>query len=270
MALRLVVAHSPAERSAARAVEAHVFLQAFANTPDMMVREYGPYEDRSRFITIIDDADGSALGTARLIIADDVAPVKTLLDVAGDPWRLDVADSLAAAGLLGQPVWDVASLAVHPRHRAGSSGAEVSLALCHGIWRYARNCGVPGMVTILDDRVLRLVRAMGLPWFPMVGATSRFYLGSPASTPCVFAVESAEDHVRAVRPDLADALVHGAFRSIVLDPADLLPTRGSLVCEAPPLDRQAPSPPLRRDVAGWRPAASSRSEFLANSSSRPA
>ena len=260
------MAHSPAERNAARAVEAHVFMQAFGNTPDVMVREYGPYEERSRFVTVMDDADGSALGTARLIVAG-AAPVKTLLDVAGDPWRLDVANSLAAAGLSGRPVWDVASLAVHPRYRAGSSGAEVSLALCHGIWRYARDSAVPGMVTILDDRVLRLVRAMGLPWFPMVGATSRSYLGSPASTPCVFVVESAAEHVRAVRPDLADALVHGRFRSIALDPSDLLPARGSLVREASPLDRRAPSPPLHRDVAGWRPPRSSRSEVLATSSS---
>jgi hypothetical protein len=261
VALRLLVADSPAERAAARRVEAEVFLQAFGNTPEVMAREYGPYEQRSRFVAVVDDADGSALGTARLITPDGSGRLKTLLDVAGEPWQLSVPDGLAAAGLAGRTVWDVASLAVHPRFRAGAAGAEVSLALCHGIWRYARDCGIPGMVTILDDRVHRLVRAMGLPWHAMAGATSQPYLGSPASTPCVFVVATAEDEVRAARPDLSPALAHGVFRSITVDPTDLAPTRGGPVPEAAPSDRLALP---RRDTTGWRPPASRRAPALAN------
>ncbi|MDP5183853.1 hypothetical protein QOZ88_14530 [Blastococcus sp. BMG 814] len=248
MAFRLLVAHSPAERDAARQVEADVFLQAFGNTPELLAQEYGPYEERSRFVAVIDDESGVALGTARLI-TDGAAPVKTVLDIAGAPWHLPVAESLAAVDLEPATVWDVASLAVDPRYRAGAAGAEVSVALCHGIWRYARNCGVPGMVTILDDRVHRLVRAMGLPWHAMAGATSQPYLGSPASTPCVFAVATAEAEVYGSRPDLAPALDHGVFRSITVDPADLAATRGTFVDSAEPALVGAP----RRDTTGWRP-----------------
>ena len=265
MALRLLVAHSPAERDAARRVEAQVFLQAFGNTPEVMEQEYGPYEERSRFVTVIDEAGGSALGTARLILPDATGTVKTLVDVAGEPWHLDVAETLRAAGLSGRPVWDVASLAVDRRYRTGASGAEVSLALCHGIWQYSRNCGVHGLVTILDDRVLRLVQAMGLPWYPMAGATSGYYLGSPASTPCDFRVASAADSVRTRRPDLAPALVHGTFRSIALDQADLLPGRGGPL---PPVAlRSEPDRPAvaRRDTSGWRPPTHRRTGTLVSS-----
>ncbi|WP_346621225.1 hypothetical protein [Blastococcus montanus] len=261
MALRLLVAHSPEERDAARQVEADVFLQAFGNTPELLAEEYGPYEARSRFVAVIDDASGAALGTARLIVAG-ASPVKTLLDVAGAPWHLPVADSLGAVDLAPSAVWDVGTLAVDPRFRAGAAGAEVSVALCHGIWRYARNCGVPGLVTILDDRVRRLVRAMGLPWYPMAGATSQPYLGSPASTPCVFVVRTAESEVYGARPDLAPALDHGVFRSITVDPADLAPTRGVLVEPAAPVER--PLPPPRRDTTGWRPPTSRREELIAH------
>jgi hypothetical protein len=265
MALRLLVAHTPAERDAARRVEAQVFLQAFGNTPEVMEQEYGPYEERSRFVTVIDEVGGSALGTARLILPDDAGTVKTLTDVAGEPWHLDVAVALRAAGLSGRPVWDVASLAVDRRYRSGASGAEVSLALCHGIWQYSRNCGVHGLVTILDDRVLRLVQVMGLPWNPMAGATSRYYLGSPASTPCDFRVGSAADSVRARRPDLLPALFDGTFRSIALDPADLLPGRGgSLPRAAPPEQPDRPSV-ARRDTSGWRSPAHRRTATLVSS-----
>jgi hypothetical protein len=253
MGLRLLVAHSPAELDAARDVEARVFLQAFGNTTEDMEREYGPYRDRSRFVTVIDDVAGTALGVARLIVPGAAGPVKTLLDVAGDPWHLPVPETLAAERLSAGPVWDVASLAVDRRHRSGAAGAEVMLALCHGIYRYTLFSGVEGLVTILDDRVLRLVRVMGGPWAPMAGATSRYYLGSPASTPCICRVDSIAECIRTRRPDLAPAMVDGTFQSITVDPADLLPGRGAPVPAAP--GRGLPSRPLprRRDTSGWQP-----------------
>ncbi|MGK5113587.1 MULTISPECIES: hypothetical protein [unclassified Geodermatophilus] len=260
MALRLLVADSPAERAAARDVEARVFLQAFGNTPEVMEQEYGAYRDRSRFLVVLDDADGMALGAARLIVPDATGEVKTLTDVAGEPWHLDVPDSLRTAGLAGRPVWDVASLAVDRRFRSGAAGAEVTLALCHGLLRHSQLCGAEGLVTILDDRVLRLLRVMGVPWAPMAGASSRFYLGSPASTPCVCLVDSIGPNIRAVRPELAPGVVDGVFTSIAVDPADLRPGRG-----APVRETVAPTGPVmaRRDTTGWRPPTHRRPEVVA-------
>ena len=211
----------------------------------------------------MDDESGDALGTARLITAGS-SPVKTLVDVAGEPWHLPVADSLATAGLAPATVWDVASLAVAPGTAPARRVPRSAPRLCHGIWRYARNCGVPGLVTILDDRVRRLVRAMGLPWYPMAGATSQPYLGSPASTPCVFVVRTAEEEVYGARPDLAPSLDHGVFRSIVVDPADLVPTRGTVVHETMPAGRPERSLPLRRDTTGWRPPTSRHADLSAS------
>jgi hypothetical protein len=257
-----MVAHSPAERDAAREVEAQVFLQAFGNTPDVMEQEYGTYSDRSRFVTVIDDAAGSALGVARLILPDDAGTLKTLMDVAGEPWHLSVPDILRAEGLAGRPVWDVASLAVDRRYRSGAAGAEVMLALCHGIYRYTLFSGVDGLVTILDDRVLRLVRLMGGPWAPMTGASSGYYLGSSASTPCICRVDSIAESIRTRRPDLARAAVDGEFRSISMDPADLLPGRGAPV-PAVTASSQSNRPVVpRRDTTGWKPPTHRRPEAV--------
>ncbi|MGY1823238.1 hypothetical protein [Geodermatophilus sp. SYSU D00079] len=251
MPVRLLVAHTPAEREAARTVEGEVFLQAFGNTPEEMEREYGPFEARSRFVVVLDEEAGSALGAARLILPDPAAgPVKTLVDVAGPPWHADVADGLATAGLSGGPVWDVASLAVDRRFRSGAAGAEVTLALCHGILEHPRLCGAEGLVTVLDDKVLRLLRVMGVPWAPFPGATSQPYLGSPASTPCVMRVDAVGPSIRARRPDVAPAVVDGVLGSIRLDPADLAPDRGARLPDADP--RTPPGPPPGRDTTGWR------------------
>ncbi len=241
MPLRLLVADTPAEEEAARVVEAQVFAESFGNTPEVMAQEYGRYADRSRFVVVIDDSDGSALGAARLVVPDPTGELKTLTDVAGAPWQLSVPDALSAAGLTGRLVWDVATLAVDRRHRSGAARAEITLALCPGLYRYSRASGVDGWVTILDDRVLRLLRVLGVPWTAMAGAGSRYYLGSPASTPCVCPTGTLEADVRARRPDLAPAMVDGALRSITLDPADLLPARGT-----PVADRPAPGLSCRR------------------------
>jgi hypothetical protein len=253
MAPRLLVADSPAEIAAARDVEARVFLDAFGNTPDVMAQEYGPYDERSRFLAVLDDGSGRALGAVRLIVPNATGELKTLTDAAGAPWHLSAPDTLRAAGFAGRAVWDVATLAVDPDARAAR--LETTFALCHALYRYTRAAGAQGLVTILDDKVLRVLRAIGLPWAPMAGATSQFYLGSPASTPCIVGVEECARSVRARRPDLAPAVVDGVFRSISCDPADLLPDRG--VPRPEPAVRAAERHQAAATAprTGWRPPA---------------
>lgn len=261
MALRLLVADTPAEKAAAREVEARVFLDAFGNTPDVMEQEYGPYEDRSRFLTVIDDGSGRALGAVRLIVPDAAGEVKTLTDASGPPWRISAPGALSAAGFAGRVVWDVATLAVEPDARA-IARVETTFALCYALYRYTRASGAEGLVTILDDKVLRVLRAIGLPWEPMAGATSQFYLGSPASTPCIVGVEECARSVRARRPDLAPRVVDGLFRSGAVDPADLRADRG-LPEPAPAMSRPPSEPVVPR--TGWRPPA-----YLRDGAAQPA
>lgn len=262
MALRLLVADSAAEQEAARDVEARVFLEAFDNTPEVMEREYGPYADRSAFVTVIDDRDGTAVGVARLVLPDSTGEVKTLTDVAGEPWRLSVPDSLRRAGLAGRPIVDVATLAVDPRYRRGAAGAEITLALCHGLYRWSLGHGAEGLVTVLDDRVLRLLRVISVPMTAMPGATSQYYLGSPASTPCVCVLAGVPEYIWAHRPDLAPALLDGTFRSIALDPTDLLPHRGGPLAGTVPSHRQVRPLLAPANRPGYRPPAHRRSRVI--------
>jgi N-acyl-L-homoserine lactone synthetase len=233
VASRLLIADSAAEEEAARALEAEVFLDSFDNTAEVMEQEYGHYADRSRYVVVLDDSDGSALGMARLIVPDVTGELKTLTDVTGPPWELSVPDSLRSAGLAGRPVWDVATLAVARRHRSGAGRGEVTLALCHGLYRYSRANGVEGWVTVLDDRVLRLLRMMGVPWTAMPGAGSEHYLGSPASTPCVCLLDAIAPNMRARRPDVAPAMLDGDLPTVSVDPADLHPGRGVSLTRVP-------------------------------------
>ena len=225
--LRLVVADTAAQVAAAHALEAEVFLDSFDNTPEVMEQEYGHYADRSRYVVVLDDSDGSALGMMRLILPDAAGELKTLTDVAGPPWQVSVPDSLGSAGLADRVVWDVATLAVARGHRSGAGRGEVTLALCHGLYRFSRLSGVEGWVTVLDDRVLRLLRVLGVPWTVMPGAGSAYYLGSPASTPCVCLLDDIAPNMRARRPDVAPAMLDGELPTITAAPADLAAGRGA-------------------------------------------
>ena len=79
----------------ARQCEEDVFLQAFGNTRAQLDEEYGPYDDQSVFVAVSDDA-GHVVGACRLITPGP-AGLKTLNDVARQPWGIDGLRSASAA-----------------------------------------------------------------------------------------------------------------------------------------------------------------------------
>ena len=79
----------------ARQCEEDVFLQAFGNTRAQLDEEYGPYDDQSVFVAVADES-GHVVGACRLITPGS-AGLKTLNDVARQPWGIDGVRSASAA-----------------------------------------------------------------------------------------------------------------------------------------------------------------------------
>ncbi len=181
----------------ARACEAEVFLQWYGNTREQLQLEYGGYEPSSAFLALADD-EGHVLGACRLISPSDLG-LKTLVDVAREPWGVDGPRSAAAVGLDPASTWDVGTLGI----RVGLSGAglHTAAALYHGLVLVARANDVRSFVAILDDRLGRLFRSMGLVLTTLPGTSSGAYLGSPRSTPIYANFASLLDHQRRVSPD---------------------------------------------------------------------
>lgn len=117
-----------------------------------------------------------------------------------------------------------------PRYHSDAAGAEVSIALCHGIWRYAGNCRVQ------SGRHPRRPEAPpgardGSAWHPVL----------PELT--------GQHPVRLRLPyGGGRGAAYGAFRSIILDPADLLPSRGTAVQQTVPTGVAAASSPRHLGV----------------------
>jgi len=189
---------------AARACELEVFDAAYGNSRDELDAEYGPYDDQSVFIALV-DADGRAQGACRVITWGERG-LKSLNDLDRDPWRLDGMRSARAAGIDPVTTWDIATLGV--RSELGRAGVMAAASLYHGLVAAGRANGVTTMITIVDERVRTLLHSVGLSTHVLPGTFPGEYLGSPKSTPAYAHLAAVVDNQRRRTPD--------AYRMITL------------------------------------------------------
>jgi hypothetical protein len=183
--------------AAARECEAQVFLGAYGNTREELAHQYGPYEDSSIFLALADEG-GDVIGAMRMILPSS-AGLKTLNDLAGDPWGVDGIRAARAAGLEPTRSWDVATVGV--RRGLGARGLFASAALYHGLFVSTRINRVPSMVTILDARVRNLLANAGILLNPLPGTSPAPYLGSKSSVPLFGHGPQMRDVHRRTNPD---------------------------------------------------------------------
>lgn len=176
--LRLVINPEGAELDSALECEAEVFFSAYGNTSEELEQEYGPYADQTGFMAVL-DKEGQALATTRLI-APGPAGLKTLNDVAREPWKVDGLRAARAAGMDPARTWDVGTIAVR---RSLEGSALCSAALYHGIVRAAQANSIDFIVMIMDEHPRRLLSAAGIQPNVLPGTGEGEYLGSARSIP---------------------------------------------------------------------------------------
>jgi hypothetical protein len=182
---------------AARACEAEIFSQTYGNTPAEFAVEYGPYDDATVFLTLAEE-NGDVVAASRLIMPS-AAGLKTLNDIGRPPWSVDGLRSARAARIDPSRTLDVATIGV--RADAGASRMFAAVALYHGIAIAARVNRIETFVMVLDERVRRLVTAMGLMTQALPGTHAEPYLGSPASAPLYGNLAQMADFARRVNPE---------------------------------------------------------------------
>jgi hypothetical protein len=190
--------------AAAKACEADVFLNTYGNTSEQWEEEYGPYDDASVFLTITEPG-GDAVATSRLILPNPNG-LKTLVDVARDPWFIDGNRSARLAGMQPALTWDIATVAV----RKGVAGSGfLSAALYHGMVVATRVNRLRWIVMIMDVRARRLLSMLNLQTQVLPEATAGSYLGSAASVPIWADAARMLADQRAKNPDASDLINYG-------------------------------------------------------------
>jgi hypothetical protein len=211
----------------ARHVERVVFMETFGNTPELLAKEYAPYEESSIFLCVVDHLRGVPAGTMRILLPSP-AGFKTLDDAApvwGEPIEAMATRTGLAIDLAR--TWDIATLAVAPEYRGKATMGLVSIGLYQALAMATPRCGIEWLLAILDVPVLRMIRwKLRMPMAGFAGVTAQPYLGSPASMPVWCNVSDTERRIAASDPDLHALYFRGVGMEPALRPLDLRTTVG--------------------------------------------
>jgi hypothetical protein len=166
-------------KEAAKECEAEVFYAHFGNTAQDLADAYGKYESSTHFMAVVDPT-GQVLGAARLIFPGPVG-LKTLDDVAEQPWGIDPRRAAEQAGLDLARTMDGTTFAVRDGLRR--QGFAISHALLYGMFAGMAANRIRSLVAMVDSVVIGLLRELGLIFETIPGTTSQPYFGSAATTP---------------------------------------------------------------------------------------
>jgi hypothetical protein len=172
-------------------VAADVFLDAFGNTPDLLRAEYGPLLPAMTHLVVLDRSTRTAVGSL-ILQAAPAEELKTVVDLAGEPWSVPIDDALTVLGLDrgARTAADLLLMAVRPGYRR----LGLAQLLMYGGWMASLERGIDRWTAILDDSLLYGMNLMtDGALLPIDGAVSAPYLGSPASTPVSVRMNPRED-----------------------------------------------------------------------------
>jgi GNAT superfamily N-acetyltransferase len=172
-------------------VAADVFLEAFGNTAELLRDEYAPLLPSMTHLVVIDGVTRTAVGSL-ILQAAPAEELKTVADLAAEPWWMPTDDALAALGLRrgDRTAVDQLLLAVHPAYR------KVGMAqlLMYAGWVLSVQRGIHLWTAILDEPLrLGMNELTHGALVPIGGAATRPYLGSAASTPVSIRMDPATD-----------------------------------------------------------------------------
>ena len=172
--------------NAARTTEREIFEEVFpSNDAAFMAEEYSAVEDNSRFFMVLDRKENTVAVVSR--IQDDPGSEE------GEYKSLN--DAVEAIGKTKQDVynhhkidprekaWDVLTLAARPEYRRSNmASAKATSMVLRMLGRQADHEKVQHGYTIIDEKALRAIRAMGVVMEPMCGIKEPFqYLDSERS-----------------------------------------------------------------------------------------
>lgn len=197
----------------ARYAEATIFKNAWNQNDNnaifakKMHKEYGPYENDSKFMLLLDtdrlDDEGlpEIAGVAR-VVGGRVDLLKTVHDMS-DPeyWGMAQEDILADLKVcqsprcanddtIGDPskTWDYSSLAVSPEYRTG----DAYQILSREVYTWALREGINTVTTIFVERFFNAYRFRGIPFRIIAGAEPRVHMDE-VSVPAVLHLPEVED-----------------------------------------------------------------------------
>ena len=206
----------------ARHVEQQVFFETFGNTPELLAKEYLPYDDASIFLCVLDQRRHVPAAMMR-IITPSAQGFKSLDDIP-PVWGISVDEMFERTGIQTRPdrIWDIATIAAHPDYRGKAVMGLATLGLYQALAHISQGTRMETLVCILDMPVFRMMQSkLHLIFDRFVGVEPMPYLGSPASIPVWCSLASAKERIGQADRALHDILYVDNGVEAVLSPLDL-------------------------------------------------
>jgi hypothetical protein len=164
-----------------RAVESKVFEETFSNGPEIMEREYGPYDQNSVFFVGIDQEAGIPIASMRVILPSENG-LKTLNDLQFTPLELTPEDVYGAYNINPAECLDVATVAVLEDYRGDEADNFPSLLMYRSLYaHFIANPRFSHAVTIMDVGAKKSIDKYMIPFKPILDTEPFSYLDSPKS-----------------------------------------------------------------------------------------
>jgi hypothetical protein len=218
--------------------EQEVFAERYDSPREATAEFYAPYDASSTFVSVA-DSSGLVVAMARYIYPSSAGLV-TANEITLE-WAVDGPARMAETGLDLSRTWDVGSVAV--RSSARRYGVLHAAALYHGLLRASSANDVRGFVSLIDERVRRLLGMFGLMVHGIPGTETAQYGGSKATTPVWANMAKFVGDQRKSAPDAHRLVTLG----IGLDGVRV-PAPDAFVLHRPPAVVVLPSEPQRERI----------------------
>jgi hypothetical protein len=164
-----------------RFVETTVLHEYFSNSPELMAREYGPYDNASSFLVNINHETEMPIGDMRIIEPSKVG-LKSLNDLIRTPLRLSAEAVCAAYGMDQAKCLDVSTIAVIKEYRGERGDNLASLLMYRGLYaHFLADPRYTHAVTIMDVKAKKSIDKYKVPFRPILDTEPFSYLDSPLS-----------------------------------------------------------------------------------------
>jgi hypothetical protein len=206
----------------ARRVEQEVFLEVFGNTPELLTKEYEPYEAASFFVCVVDHGRRLPAGVMRILVPSP-AGFKTVNDIP-PIWTESLDEMAGRTGLALDyaKTWDIATLAVASDYRGKAKAGLVTMGLYQALSMLTLRSGIEWLIAILDRRVFRMVRwQLRMTFADFKDVPVLPYLGSAASLPVWCSMSQGKRYLIAKDPELYELLVEGKGLEVAVRPLDM-------------------------------------------------
>jgi hypothetical protein len=165
-----------------RFIERVVFEEEFNNTDDIMQEEYGPYEENSTFLVVVDHEKSMPIGVLRVIEHSDDTSIKSLVDLEKSPLQISPELFYEAYGTTPEKCVEAGTIAVLENYRGSKANYLPTLLMLRSLYiSVISDPRFEYIVNIIDLKAEKRLRDLKLPFRPILDTEPFSYLGSTLS-----------------------------------------------------------------------------------------